>query len=120
MSQKHRAVDRAQAPHYVWGSVCDGWRLLQGDDLSVIEERVPAQAGERWHHHALARQFFYIVSGRGTLEFQNGTIELQAGQGIEVAPGVVHRFANASDADVTFLVISAPSTADDRIEHGAA
>lgn len=29
-------VNRSNAPHDKWAEVCDGWRLLDGDDLSVI------------------------------------------------------------------------------------
>lgn len=25
------------AEHYQWGDACEGWHLLAGDDLSVIE-----------------------------------------------------------------------------------
>lgn len=110
------AIDRQTATHYTWGEVCDGWRLLAGADLSVIEERVPPGAGEIRHHHVHARQFFYVLSGVATLEFDDGPATVGAGQGIHVPPGVRHRFANHSDADVRFLVISSPSTAGDRVE----
>lgn len=102
------------AEHYAWGTVCDGWHLLKRADLSVIEERVPPGAAETRHRHAQARQFFYILSGSALLAFDDGEVALCAGQGIEVPPGLPHRFVNASDQDVRFLVISAPSTAGDR------
>ena len=35
----------ANAEHYVWGDGCDGWHLLKHPDLSVIQERVPADRG---------------------------------------------------------------------------
>lgn len=114
MSSEPVPVDRTNAAHYVWGTVCDGWRLLNLPDLTVIEERVPAGAGEVAHVHARARQFFFVLAGVATLEFERSTVTVQAGQGVHVAPGVRHRFANRSDADVVFLVISAPSAADDR------
>ena len=38
------SIDNAE--HYVWGDVCDGWRLLQREDMSVIQERVPPE-GQR-------------------------------------------------------------------------
>lgn len=100
--------------HYVWGEVCDGWHLLKEPDLSVIEERVPPGAGEIRHFHSKARQFFFVLSGTATLEFEGGTVTFGAGQGVHVAPGVLHRFVNASEAEVRFLVVSAPSTRGDR------
>lgn len=109
-----RAVDRLAVPHYGWGQGCDGWRLLDGDDLSVIEERVPPGAVETWHVHERARQFFYILSGHAQLATTGGVVSLSAGMGAEVPPGVAHRFVNAGHQEVTFLVVSAPSTRGDR------
>lgn len=110
------AVDRTTSEHYVWGDVCDGWRLLDGPDLSVIEERVPAGASEIWHTHTRARQFFYVLKGTATLVFADDVVLLRAGQGLEVPPGRPHRFENRSDDEVVFLVISTPTTRGDRVD----
>lgn len=104
----------------MWGEVCDGWRLLSLPDLSVIEERVPAGAGEVRHFHGRARQFFFVLSGRATLEFDGTSVTFGPGEGVHVPPGAAHRFANASGEDVVFLVVSAPSTAGDRTNVGVA
>ena len=113
-------VDGTGGRHYIWGGGCDGWHLLEAPDLSVIRERVPPGYGETPHVHARARQYFHILSGRAIMEFADGDVPLQAGQGLHVAPGVAHRFVNRSDDEVVFLVISAPPTAGDRIELPAA
>jgi quercetin dioxygenase-like cupin family protein len=104
-----------KAKHYQWGEMCDGWHLLQTTGLSVIQERVPAGAGEVRHYHDHAQQFFYILQGQATLEFDGGATNLNAHQGAYIAPGITHRFMNYSDEDVIFLVISTPSTSCDRI-----
>lgn len=107
-------VSTETSEHYLWGTASDGWRLLDHADLSVIQERVPGGAGEVRHVHARARQFFYILSGTASLEFDDESVTISAGQGMHVPPGVAHRFANASSQDVVFLVVSSPSTAGDR------
>jgi oxalate decarboxylase/phosphoglucose isomerase-like protein (cupin superfamily) len=61
--------------------------LLKREDVSIIEERVPAGGAETMHYHEKARQFFYVLDGEGVM----GT-------------------------DVHFLVISVPSTRGDRLE----
>jgi mannose-6-phosphate isomerase-like protein (cupin superfamily) len=94
--------------------VCDGWRLVDRDDLSVIEERVPPGAAEQWHVHDRARQFFYVLSGQAELRTDEGTVHLSPGTGVEVPPGIPHQLANAGNHDVVFLVTSAPSTRGDR------
>jgi mannose-6-phosphate isomerase-like protein (cupin superfamily) len=112
----HRVVDKSNAEHYVWGEVSEGWRLLNAQDLSVIRERVPPGAGEIRHRHLKAHQFFFILSGTATIEFEDGATDLGAGQGVEIAPGLRHRFVNRSNSDVEFLTISAPTTKGDRVE----
>jgi len=115
-SPAHRVVDRSSAERYEWGGVSEGWRFLNSPDLSVIQERVPAGAGEVRHRHLKAHQFFFVLSGTATIEFEDGDVVFGAGQGVEVAPGLRHRFVNRSDHDVEFLTISAPTTKGDRIE----
>jgi mannose-6-phosphate isomerase-like protein (cupin superfamily) len=107
-------ISIASAEHYVWGDVCDGWHLLKHPSLSVIQERVPPGAGEIRHFHSNARQFFYVLTGVATLEFDGRSLELKAGEGCEITPTIRHRFANRSAEEVSFLVISAPSTQGDR------
>lgn len=111
-------VDLETAEHYIWGDVCDGWRLLSHSHLSIIRERVPPGTGEVKHYHIHARQFFYILSGSATLEFDTQSVPFHAGQGIHVPPGIPHRFTNTGTEDVHFLVISAPTTVGDRINVG--
>jgi mannose-6-phosphate isomerase-like protein (cupin superfamily) len=120
MSDLARAMDRTVAEHYAWGEACDGWRLLNGPDLAVIEERVPPGRGEVRHVHGRARQFFYVLSGTAALEFDDGVVTAVAGQGVHVPPGIPHRFVNAGPSDVVFLVVSSPSTAGDRTDLGRA
>lgn len=107
-------VDAGNARHYVWGGTCDGWHLLEGDDLSVIEERVPPGASEVRHRHHRARQFFYVLEGEATLEVDGITHVLRRGEGLHVPPGAAHRLRNASVADIRFLVVSSPRSHGDR------
>jgi mannose-6-phosphate isomerase-like protein (cupin superfamily) len=111
----HDVSDVSTAPHYVWGGACDGWRLLDDPSLSVVQERVPPSTGEVAHFHVKARQFFYVLSGTATMEFEDRKVAFGAGQGLHVPAGTPHRFVNCSDTDVVFLVVSAPSTTGDRV-----
>ena len=108
-------VSLENAEHYVWGEICDGWHLLQREDISIIQERVPAGRAEVMHYHNTARQFFYILEGQGTMIFEDHEVVLEKGQGLEIPPQMKHQFKNRSNADVHFLVISVPSTRDDRV-----
>jgi len=109
------SISIENAEHYVWGEICDGWYLLKRDDMSVIQERVPAGGAEVMHYHTKARQFFYVLEGEGVMTFEDKVTVLKKGQGIEIAPQVKHQFKNQSNSDVDFLVISVPSTKGDRV-----
>jgi mannose-6-phosphate isomerase-like protein (cupin superfamily) len=108
-------ISTANAEHYVWGGNSDGWHLLKQDDLSVIQERVPAGGREVMHYHERSRQFFHILQGEGTLSLDEQKVTLHAGEGLEIPPLTRHRFENNSGADVVFLVISAPKSHGDRV-----
>lgn len=107
-------VSRGSAEQYVWGEVSDGWRLLDDERLSVIEERVPSGAGEQWHVHDTADQFFYVLEGNAEMQTEAGSRQLKAGEGLHVQAGLAHRFFNPGSGDVRFLVVSAPHTRADR------
>jgi quercetin dioxygenase-like cupin family protein len=109
------AVSRENAEHYVWGEVCDGWHLVRGENLSVIEERMPPGTQEQRHFHERARQFFYVLEGKLTMELAGQEHSLGLGQGLEIAPGQPHQAMNKADGDVRFLVISQPPSHGDRV-----
>ncbi|WP_217696737.1 cupin domain-containing protein [Micromonospora avicenniae] len=107
-------VSAENVQHFSWGDRCDGWRLVDRADLSVIEERMPPGTEEEWHVHDRARQFFYVLAGQATMRTREGDVNLHAGAGLEIPHGVPHQIANDSDLDLQFLVVSAPSTRGDR------
>ena len=103
------------AEHYDWGQGCDGWRLLERADLSVIQERIPSGAGEVAHYHQRARQLFFVLTGELQIRLGEQLFRLSPGDSLEVPPGAQHRVRNASEAEATFLVVSAPTTRGDRV-----
>jgi mannose-6-phosphate isomerase-like protein (cupin superfamily) len=110
-----KPVSITSAEHYSWGDNADGWHLLKRDDVSVIQERVPAGKTEVMHYHKISRQFFYILEGEGQIRLEADLLSLHKGEGLEIAPFVKHRFENNSNSDVVFLVISVPKSYGDRI-----
>lgn len=103
------------AEHYVWGEVCEGWHLLKSENLSVIQERVPAGSCEVKHFHKNAEQFFYVLSGVATMILASSTETLAAGQGIHIAPGDAHQLCNNGSDELIILVISTPPSHGDRV-----
>ncbi|MEO8334902.1 MAG: cupin domain-containing protein [bacterium] len=109
-------ISIANAEHYAWGSECDGWHLVRGAALSVIQERMPSGSLEQRHWHARAKQFFYVLSGTLTMEVEGALHDLRAGFGIEIPSGTAHQARNDGTEDTKFLVISSPPAQGDRRE----
>ena len=107
-------VSRANAAHYRWGEACDGWHLVRGAELSVIEERMPAGTSEVRHRHARSRQFFYVLDGVLTLELDGKEHAIAVGGGLEVPAGAAHQAFNRGAASARFLVVSTPPSHGDR------
>jgi len=105
----------ANAEHYTWGEVCDGWHLVRTPELSIIEEQMPPGAAEARHLHRRARQFFYVLAGELTLEVGGEELHLQPGEGVEIAPETPHQALNRSAGAVRFTVTSQPPSHGDRI-----
>lgn len=108
-------VSLENAEHYIWGEICDGWHLLKSGGLSVIQELVPPGGAEARHYHQHAQQFFYVLSGRATMELPEKTLTIGPGQGISVSPKTPHRLLNQEEKDLSFIVISAPASHQDRV-----
>lgn len=107
-------VSRATAEHYSWGQGCDGWHLVRTPGLSVIQERMPAGTTEQRHKHGVARQFFFVLAGRLTIDVEGVRHELGPQTGFEIAPGIVHQVQNDSGDGTDFLVVSQPPSHGDR------
>lgn len=108
-------VSVENAEHYTWGGVCDGWHLLKSNALSVIQERVPPGGAEVKHYHEKAHQFFFVLSGEATLEFNGKQLVLIPQQGVSVPPETPHRLLNKAKEDLSFIVISSPMSHGDRV-----
>ncbi|QGF29171.1 cupin domain-containing protein (plasmid) [Pantoea eucalypti] len=109
-------ISKENAEHYVWGEECDGWNLLNRQDMLVIHEKMPPGTSEKRHWHAVSRQFFFVLSGVLAMESEGEKHDIKAQQGLEIPPGAKHQARNDTGFPVEFLVISHPSTRGDRAD----
>jgi|SRR5208283_4707497 len=116
MNTEWKPTSVKNTEHYLWGNGCDGWHLLNRDNLSVIQERMPPGTSEKMHYHKFARQFFFVLDGRATVDLEGEQIVLEKHQGIEVPPGISHQMRNETLEDLSFLVFSVPKSHNDRYE----
>lgn len=108
-------VHKTNVEHYTWGEACDGWKLVNEQERSIIHERMPPGTSETKHYHEKAKQFFFMLSGIAAMYVNGERVELKEHEGIAIEPGVPHQMTNESEADTEFLVISSPTTVGDRI-----
>lgn len=106
---------KRNSEHYYWGERCSGWHLVQSDELSVIQELMPANTQEQKHYHHFSQQFFYILKGAATFELDGKVTEVLQGEGIHIKPKTAHCIKNLASGDLEFLVISQPTTRSDRL-----
>lgn len=109
------AVHKKNSPHYTWGNNCEGWRLLDSSSLSVIHERMPPVTSEIKHYHQSAQQFFFMLAGTATFYFEDEIVNVSEKEGIHIPAEKIHQVKNETNEAIEFLVISEPSTKNDRI-----
>lgn len=108
-------INKQTATHYLWGDHCEGWRLTDQADQSIIHEKMPSGTSEVRHFHNKATQFFFILLGVMEIEINGEIHQLNQHDGIEIRPRVPHQVFNESIEDLEFLVISHPNTKEDRL-----
>lgn len=107
-------INKQNSKTYKWGKNCDSWVFVDTEDLSVKVESMPHGAKEKLHFHSRAKQFFYILKGEATF-YLNGIIEIvNENEGVLIDPKIEHYIANETEDLLDFIVISQPTTNNDR------
>lgn len=102
--------------HYKWGANCDGWNLVSKAEVAIKQELMPAHTAEKLHFHTFAEQFFFILEGNATFLIDDETVMIEAQHGVVVKAGQQHKIMNNEDHNLEFILISYPTTADDRTD----
>lgn len=108
------AIDKQNASHYLWGDNCNSWVLVDSASLSVKQESMPIGTTEKLHFHTHAQQFFFILKGTATFYSESEKIIVGEQKGLLIKPGTKHYIANETQEILEFLVISQPTTNQDR------
>lgn len=108
-------VDVSCVEHQSWGNSCDVWTLLQTDNLSVLEESMPADTSDEMHYHSKSHQFLYVLEGEVSINLNNNITLLTKHQGIQIPAGTPHCVFNNGSDKTRFLLISSPYHRDDRV-----
>lgn len=104
------------AERAVWGKAGAGWMLSSSAEHSIAERLLAPGVREIKHYHEKSWQFFYVLTGIGTICVDGEEIELGPNEAIEIAAGAKHQMVNAGEEDLKFIVISMPNSVGDRVE----
>lgn len=107
-------ASKQNSEHYIWEDHCDSWVLLNSENLSIKQEIMPPGAKEQLHYHNNAQQFFYILKGKATFCVDDKEYEVSEKSGFHIQANQNHLIKNDTDNNLEFLVISNPSTNNDR------
>ncbi|MCE9607476.1 MAG: cupin domain-containing protein [Planctomycetia bacterium] len=75
---------------------------------SLAEARLPSGTGTTPHHHPLAEEIYYILTGSGRMRIEAETREVGPGDAIAIAAGARHQIMNTGDVELKFLCCCAP------------
>jgi mannose-6-phosphate isomerase-like protein (cupin superfamily) len=114
MEKDFTTIDKQTASHYLWGDNCNSWVLVDSTGLSVKQELMSAGTREKLHFHAHAQQFFFILKGKATFYPEGEKIIVGEQKGLLIKPATKHYIANETNKVLEFLVISQPTTNQDR------
>lgn len=109
-------LSKDNLPHYTWGDGCDSWIVKDLPGLSVKQESMPPHASEKLHFHKNAEQLFYILKGEALFNVEEESFLVRVGESITILPKSKHYISNDTGEELEFLVISHPSTNNDRFE----
>jgi mannose-6-phosphate isomerase-like protein (cupin superfamily) len=80
---------------------------------SLAEARVPPGRATIPHHHAVAEEIYYMLSGTGSMTLGDESRPVGPGDAIAIPPGVRHTIRNTGGDELVFLCCCAPG-----YEHG--
>lgn len=102
-------------PAYSWGKDCSARPIIDEPGLSLKSEAMPPGTSEEPHYHEQARQYFHIQQGTAHFLLPEGLVKVQPGETLLIPPGLPHCISNQEIEPLEFLVLSLPSTVNDRI-----
>ena len=84
-----RRID--SAPQEVHSSCGVSTRLITFQDTPTVSFHVVHILDGKKHYHRQSTEIYYVLEGKGRLELDDDTIDLEPGMAVLIPPGVRHR-----------------------------
>jgi mannose-6-phosphate isomerase-like protein (cupin superfamily) len=105
MNTKTRFLRRDPADVTPWAETCGQIRcLVEEKDEAAAEVHHVEIHDAKLHYHEKTDEFYYVISGQGTMILDDEEIELHAGVVVYVPRGVKHK----ARGNVTVLTVCIP------------
>ncbi|WP_052333998.1 cupin domain-containing protein [Neolewinella persica] len=102
-------------PVYNWGESCSTLPLIDVVGLNLKVETMPPGTSGQPHYQEQARQYFHIQEGMAHFLLPEGLVKVFPGETLLIPAGLPRCISNQEPELLGFLVLSLPSTANDRI-----
>jgi quercetin dioxygenase-like cupin family protein len=79
-------------------------RMITNEDTSVANVTYLRVDNSRYHYHAGMTEFYYVISGGGTITLDAETRPVKEGDLVMIPPGVRH----TSDGEMDVLIVGVP------------
>jgi mannose-6-phosphate isomerase-like protein (cupin superfamily) len=73
---------------------------------SLAEATLPPDSSTERHHHKASEEFYFILTGTGTMEIDGETCEVGPGDAIQIPPNSRHQIT--ARTEIRFLCCCAP------------
>ena len=80
-------------------------RIMTSDDTPLNSISYLHITDSKAHYHKVITEFYYVLSGKGSMELGEDTVELEEGTLVMIPPGLRHR----AYGDIRTLVICNPA-----------
>ena len=92
-------------------------RLITRSDGAVASLHVTRISKAQAHLHKRTTEFYYVLSGSGSMELDGETFEVKPGTAVAIPPGVAHR--GAGEFETVVFCVPAFDGADEFLVRGA-
>ena len=88
---KHLVRTLNNAPQVIHSSCGESMRLITCQDTPDFSLHVVHILDGKKHYHKRSAETYYVLEGKGKLELDDETVDLEPGMAVLIPPGVRHR-----------------------------
>ena len=84
-------------------------KATTGIDITFSQARLTPGAGHTWHTHEKEDEAVFVLSGKGTMYFEDEEVKYEPNMSIIIPRGVKHQNINTSDDEIVLVSMFNPA-----------